>query len=69
MLSQSLSASTSSPEPPTQMEIFDVIEVKDGPPEEDISLEAIMDAMDIGSDHDSEKSGVETDEEVSDEDK
>ena len=32
-------------------------------------MKAIMKAMDIESDHDSEKSGVEMDEEVSDEDK
>jgi hypothetical protein len=52
-----------------EIQIFDIIEVKDGPSEEDIPVEAIMEAMDIESDHDSEKSGVETDDEVSDEDK
>jgi hypothetical protein len=66
-LSQSQTPSTPSPEPPVERQIFDIIEVKD--PQEDIPVEAIMEAMDIESDHDSEKSGVETDDEVSDEDK
>lgn len=46
-----------------------MIEVKDDPPEEDIPVEAILEAMDIESDHDSEKSGVEMDDEISDEEK
>jgi hypothetical protein len=57
-----------SSEPAVEIQIFDIIEVKDGPPEEDIPVEVIMEAMDIESDHDSEKSGIETDDEVSDED-
>jgi hypothetical protein len=52
-----------------EIQVFDVIEVKDNISEENIPVEAIMEAMDIESDHDSEKSGVDTDDEVSDEDK
>jgi hypothetical protein len=64
-----LNRSSLTPEPEPPVEVSDIIKVKDGPPEEDTPVEAIMAAMDIDSDHDSEKSGIETDDEVSDEDK
>jgi hypothetical protein len=68
ILPQSRSPSNPSPESPAERQILDIIEVKDDP-SQDIPVEAIMEAMDIDSDNDSEKSGVETDDEISDEDK
>jgi hypothetical protein len=40
-----------SPEPAVEIQIFDIIEVKDDLLEEDIPVETIMEAMDIESDH------------------